>query len=60
VNGVDQGSATHAGAVDDSTNAFLISNSVSAWNGRLDEIAVYAQALNPPQVSQHHSAGLAG
>jgi Concanavalin A-like lectin/glucanases superfamily len=60
VNGVDQGSATHPGAVDDSTFAFLISNSVSAWDGRLDEIAVYPTALATARVQLHYSQGQAG
>jgi Concanavalin A-like lectin/glucanases superfamily len=57
VNGADQGSAPHAGAVDDSTFAFLISNSVSAWDGRLDEIAVYPTALATARVQLHYSQG---
>ena len=60
VNGVDQGSAAHPGAVDDSTIAFLISNSVSAWDGRLDEIAVYEHALSPTQIQTHYTQGLTG
>ena len=46
VNGVEQGSAVHAGAVDDSTVPLVISSPSSGfgWNGRLDEVAVYGQA----------------
>ena len=61
VNGVEKGSAAHTGAVDDTTAALLISNPPgSAWDGRLDETAVYPQALAPTAVQQHYSQGLFG
>jgi hypothetical protein len=61
VNGVEQGSAAHTGAVDDTTNPLQISLSTSSgWDGRLDEVAVYGQALNATQVQAHYSQGLVG
>jgi hypothetical protein len=62
VNGVEQGSAVHAGAVDDSTVPLVISSPSSGfgWDGRLDEVAVYAHALSATQVQAHYSQGLAG
>ena len=62
VNGVEQGSAAHAGVVNDSTVPLVISSPSSGfgWNGRLDEVAVYAQALSAAQVQAHYSQGLAG
>ena len=54
VNGVDQGSAAHTGAVDDTTVPLVIStSSVSIWNGRLDEVAIYNQALNATRIQAH-------
>jgi hypothetical protein len=59
VNGVEQDSAVHGGAVDDSTVQLQISlSSRSGWHGRLDEIAIYPNALTPYQVQQHYSRGL--
>ena len=61
VNGVLQGSAAHTGAVDDTTSAVVISNPPSnAWDGRLDEIAVYPAALSASAIQQHYSQGLVG
>jgi hypothetical protein len=60
VNGVEQGSAVHAAAVDDSTASLQLSlPSSSGWNGRLDEIAVYGQAPSAAQAQGHYSQGLA-
>ena len=61
VNGVDQGSSAHTGAVDDTTVPLVIStSSVSIWNGRLEEIAIYGQALTSTQVQAHYTGGLSG
>jgi hypothetical protein len=61
VNGVDQGSSAHTGAVDDTTVPLVIStSSVSIWNGRLDEVAIYGQALTSTRVQAHHTRGLSG
>jgi hypothetical protein len=58
VNGIDQGSAVHVGAVDDSTIPLVISvSSGSVWDGRLDEIAIYSQALSATRVQAHYSRG---
>jgi hypothetical protein len=58
VNGIDQGSAVHVGAVDDSTIPLVISvSSGSVWDGRLDEIAIYSQALSATRVQAHCSRG---
>ena len=58
VNGVEMGSAAHTGAVDDTTAALLISNPPgSTWDGRLDEVAVYGQALSATRVQAHFDAG---
>jgi hypothetical protein len=58
VNGADQGTSIHAGAIDDNTVPLQISlASSSGWDGRLDEVAVYPSALTPTQVQAHHTAG---
>ena len=58
VNGTDQGTVTHAGAIDDNTVALQISlTSSSGWEGRLDETAVYPNALTSTQVQTHYTAG---
>jgi hypothetical protein len=47
--------------VDDTTSAVVISNPPSnAWDGRLDEIAVYPAALSASAIQQHYSQGLVG
>jgi hypothetical protein len=59
VNGVDQGPSTHTGAIDDTTTALVIStSSVSIWDGRLDEIAIYGQALSSTRVQAHYTKGI--
>jgi Concanavalin A-like lectin/glucanases superfamily len=61
VNGVDQGSSAHTGAVDDTTVPLVIStSSVSIWNGRLDEVAIYGEALTSTQVQAHYTRGPSG
>jgi concanavalin A-like lectin/glucanase superfamily protein/Big-like domain-containing protein len=62
INGVQQGSAAHAGAIDDSTTFLQISTSTAGfvWDGRIDEPAVYPTALIPSALRRHFSEGLIG
>jgi len=62
VNGVlDASSGPLSGSIPAESNPFTIGNVGSgggrAWQGRIDEVSVYATALNGSQVAAHYAAG---
>ena len=58
VNGVQQGSASYTGAIDDSTTGLWIDqDGGNGVPGRLDEVAIYGQALTPTQIQTHYTVG---
>jgi hypothetical protein len=58
VNGTQRGALAYTGAADDTTSPLQIASSGgSTWDGRVDEVAVYGQALAATAVATHHQAG---
>ncbi len=66
VDGIEQGRVNHTyGAGFGSATAalnigWLLSNSVSYFDGLIDEIALYDRALSAAEIQEHRDAGLAG
>ena len=62
VDGVQRAARAQTGAVGDSANELSISNTQvnESWDGRIDEPAVYGQALSSTRVVAHHAAGTSG